>query len=164
MTAGSIVVGDIFLIDGTASANLSGGTIFSDDDLRIRADAVVTVTGGLWETGDKLEVGEDPADGGSLFVNGGTVRAEEFGGVAGDGLIQINGDGVIEFLNATESLAAVLGYIAAGDFTTTGERLGVKLVDVGGVPYTQLLVVPEPSSAGLVLAALTPLAWRRRNR
>lgn len=162
MSAGDLTVGDIFLVDGTAQATLSGGVINSVDDLRIRNGGVVNISGGLWETGDKLEVGEDAVDGGSLFVTGGILRAEEFGSVAGDGLIQIDGEGVIQFLSSEESVGDVLGYIADGFFTTTGPLLGVSSVDVAGVTYTQISVVPEPATLGSVLLGLAIARGRRR--
>ncbi|HMP07023.1 MAG TPA: hypothetical protein PJ982_11775, partial [Lacipirellulaceae bacterium] len=155
MSGGAITIVDVFLVDQTATVNMSGGSIVSQGDLRIRRDAVVTVTGGLLETKDGLELGSGATPGGSLFVNGGIVRAAKLDAVPGPtGFAEVNGAGLLQFLNSLESIAAVQGYIGSGYITTSGPGLLVSIVDVSGVPYPQVSAIPEPD----------PRAERQRTR
>ena len=158
MSAGNINVGDVFLVDEDATVDLSGGAIFAVDDLRVEKNAVVTVTGGLLETGDKIRVGQAPGDGGSLFVNGGIVRGEGFESSVGTtSLLEVNGSGLLQFLNSEESVPDVIGYINSGLITTSELaplNLAVQIVDVGGTDYTQVSIVPEPLSAVLLSLGL----------
>lgn len=166
MSAGTINVGDVFLIDGSATVDLSGGSIFSEDDLRVRNDAVFTISGGMFETNDKLEIGEAPGDGGSIFINGGIVRAADFEeSVGSTSLLEVNGSGVLQFLQSAQSVNDVLGYILGGVITTNDIGLGVSTVNVGGTFYTQVAVVPEPASVVLFgLGSIVITATRRRNK
>ncbi|HMO87046.1 MAG TPA: hypothetical protein PKC18_19225 [Lacipirellulaceae bacterium] len=166
MSGGAITIVDVFLVDQTATVNMSGGSIVSQGDLRIRRDAVVTVTGGLLETKDGLELGSGATPGGSLFVNGGIVRAAKLDAVPGPtGFAEVNGAGLLQFLNSLESIAAVQGYIGSGYITTSGPGLLVSIVDVSGVPYTQVSAIPEPATATLAsLCGLMLVGAARRRK
>ena len=140
---GQINIGDVFLIDGTATFNLLGGSVSSIDDIRLRADAVANVSGGLWVTQDALQVGEGAVVGGALLLTGGTVRAEniDFGG---DGTIAIDSLGLLQLQNTNVGVAAAEAFILGGRITSSG-TLEVSVVDIGGIDFTQISV----QSAGL---------------
>lgn len=166
MSNGSVAIGDVFLVDENATVDMSGGSIVSVDDLRIRRNAVVTVTGGLLETGDDLAMGDedDGVDGGTLFVNGGIVRANEAGDFVAPFLLEVNGEGLLQFLNRAESVSDIRELVRDGIISTSENMpLGVSVVDVDGVDFTQVSVVPEPSCVvSICLVAMILFSFRRK--
>ncbi len=154
MSGGRIEVNDVFLVDQTATVNLSGGAIVTTSSggaLRIRRDSVVNITGGLLETKDDLELGSGATAGGTVNLDGGVLRAFRLNGAPGPtGIVNING-GKLQFLNSQETETEVAGYITSGYFATSFPSLFVNTVDVDGLLYTQVCAVPEPATMFLFL-------------
>ena len=140
MSGGDINIGDVFLIDNMASVDLSGGTISAVDDIRIRRSGEVRVTGGLLVTQDNLNFGNSGVPfvgGGLLDVDGGIVRADDFGDIVGDAAITIDGTGALQINNSFYSVTDANNDITSGFISSSG-TLSVSVVDVGGVDFTQI--------------------------
>ncbi|MDZ4656098.1 MAG: hypothetical protein SH868_00825 [Bythopirellula sp.] len=145
MSAGTITIADVLLVDHFASIDLSGGTITAAAEqpgaIRVRRDGEIRVTGGLLESKDDLELGNGSIPGGTIKIDGGIVRALSFSGAGAAGEIKINDDGLLQFLNMNETVAEVEAYITSGLFTTSAmSGLDVTTVDVSGMLYTQVAV------------------------
>lgn len=139
MTAGEINIGDVFLVDGTASVDLMGGTISSVDDVRIRSDGAINVSGGSLLTLDEIDLGDGSDPGGTLSVTGGLVRGDRFSFGPG-GSISLDDTGLLQVVNAQESVTDVEALITGGTITSSSD-LSVSVVSVDGVDYTQVAVV-----------------------
>ncbi len=172
VTGGVVNVGDNLQTTGNASILVDGGTIIGNDDFRWDGDPQITITSGLMEVIDKLRFDElNPATTGKLTINGGVVRSQEYGLDGGSrGLIEINGDGVYQVDQSELSIAEAQMLIAAGVHLTTSElnplvATSVVVPDFFGQPnltFTQISVIPEPTSGLLLLLALCGLRMRRR--
>ncbi|MGL4513022.1 MAG: PEP-CTERM sorting domain-containing protein [Lacipirellulaceae bacterium] len=166
ISGGSISIADVLLIDNLASIDMSGGTITSAatqaGGTRIRRGGEVRITGGLFLTRDDLELGTSTIAGGSLLIDGGIARALTLSSTGATAQIAVNGTGLLQFSNALQSVAAIEGLISSG-LIVSNSLLLVSIVDVAGAPYTQVSVVPEPTSFAIVaLGASIAFAARRR--
>ena len=78
---------------------------------------------------------------GAASVLGGILRADDFDESASTGLVEIGGSGLLQFNNASESIAAIEALISAGTFFTNDPGgLVVSVVDVDGTNFTQVAV------------------------
>jgi hypothetical protein len=166
ISGGSITIADVLLVDNLASIDMSGGSILSAatqaGGTRIRRGAEVRLTGGLFETRDDLELGTSSIAGGSLLIDGGIARAATLSSTGATAQIAVNGAGLLQFSNALQSVTAVEGLITGGLIVSNSPLL-VSVVDVGGVNYTQVSVIPEPASLAIVACGIAlGLAVRRR--
>ncbi|WP_148075660.1 hypothetical protein [Bythopirellula goksoeyrii] len=142
MTAGTINVGSDIRMYRNSSLDLDGGTIivantvnlgFTDANITQTPNVSANILSGLLQANNALRVQ------GSVVVDGGILRAGSFNEALSVGTIEINGNGLLQFKNAQESVAAVQGLITSGFFTTSGASpLSVSVVDVGGTDYTQV--------------------------
>ncbi len=142
MTAGTINVGSDIRMYRNSSLDLDGGTImvanaanlgFTDSNVTQTPNVTVNIMSGLLQANNALRVQ------GSVVVDGGILRAGSFNEAVSTGTIEINGNGLLQFKNAQESVSAVQGLITSGIFTTSGgSPLTVSVVDVGGTDYTQV--------------------------
>lgn len=150
MTGGTINVATQFTMHRTSIMNLDGGDIFVTGAARLGTEldnpgasqggaqdpnVTVTISDGLLEAGGFLQIG------GSITIDGGTLRANNFNEGVSAGTIEINDDGILQFNNAQESVIDVQNLITGGTITTTsGSPLVVEVVDVGGTDFTQVSV------------------------
>ena len=145
MTAGTINVGTTLRLHRLSSLNLEGGEIFVSGAARLGTefglnenflqtpDVTVTITDGLLRANGFLQIG------GSITLDGGILRANRFDEVLSIGTIDINADGILQFDNSQESVAAVEALIAGGTITTSeASPLTVGIVDVDGTDFTQV--------------------------
>jgi len=96
-------------------------------------DVSVSITDGLLESSDFLQIG------GTVTVGGGILRADSFNEAVSTGTVEINAGGLLQFNNAQESVASVEALIASGFFTTSeASPLTVEIVDVDGTNFTQV--------------------------
>jgi hypothetical protein len=187
MTGGTINVGTVTLLSSplrlyrTSSLNLDGGEILVagsaelgtetglNPDFLQAPNVTVSITDGLLQAGSFLQIG------GSIVLDGGILRADSFNESLSAGTVDINGNGLLQFNNTQESVAAVEALITSGFFTTSeASTLAVDVVDVGGIDFTQVSVspallvagavtIPEPSSVALALLASIGVVFARGN-
>ncbi len=183
VNGGDLTVGDRLIGNDNAGIIVNGGRVAAEDDFYFFDNTQVTVNGGLMEVDDKLRFDDDPSKSGKLTINGGVVRAEDFGLNITDiltdfrGEVEINGDGVLQIFQgdgstlANLTVATAQALIDQGTILTTSEPggLGVRSVVVPSsfqgtdVTFTEILVIPEPASMLLVgLAGLAMVCQRRR--
>jgi hypothetical protein len=166
ISGGSITIADVLLVDNLASIDMSGGTITSAatqaGGTRIRRGGEVRLTGGLFLTRDDLELGTSTIPGGSLLIDGGIARAQTLSSTGATAQIAVNNTGLLQFANALQSVTAVEGLISSGLIVSNSPLL-VSIVDVSGVAYTQVSVIPEPSCFVIAaFGATLALGSRRR--
>ena len=152
MTGGVINVGTDFPHDvrmyRNSVLNLDGGEIFIAGDANFGllgdinsqggeepGNVTVTITDGLLQANDSMLIN------GAASVMGGILRAGDFDESASTGAVEVGGSGLLQFNNASESVAAVEALISAGTvFTNDPSGLLVSVVDVDGTDFTQVAV------------------------
>ena len=172
---GTVDVGDNWTAAGNASFQIDSGSVIVRDDIRWGpSDAQGVINGGEVIVFDKVRLNDDPNSSAKLTINGGFLRSDEYG-VNGTlrGLIEINNDGFYQVDNSELSKSEAETLIASGtNFITSdpGPRfLGVTLVTVPdffgqtNVLFTQISLIPEPTSFALLAMAGFGLAIRRRS-
>ena len=184
VNGGTLSIADRLVMDSNAGLVVDGGGIVADDDVFFFGGSQITVNSGSMIVADKLRF-DDVLTTGKLTINGGLVRSQEFGFEAeGDGshvmngTVEINGDGVYQSKAPGEadpisqlSVAQALDLINAGVFITSEAsplHLGVNTVIVpdffgnSNVAFTQISIVPEPTSMLLLGLGGLGLLWRSR--
>ncbi len=167
MTGGVVNVGTDLRMHRNSSLHLDGGTMlisgaaglgWADSVVAQTPNVTVNLSSGLLESASFLRVE------GSVVVDGGILRANSFEDTLSTGTVEINGDGILQFNNAQESVAGVEALSSSGACTTSEALpLTVTIVDVGGTDFTTVAVVPEPSSVVLVLLASITMFSRYRS-
>ena len=185
MTGGTLHVGDRLVTNSNAGVVVSGGDIVADDDFFFFGNSEITVNSGSMTVADKLRF-DDVLTAGTLTVNGGLVRTQEFGFVDDldnyimNGTLEINGSGIFQSEAPEEgdpisqlSIAQANALILAGTITTSEVAPLGLIVQSVVVPdffgnlnltFTQISVgrIPEPSS--VLLLGLGGFGWVLRRR
>jgi hypothetical protein len=173
MTGGTINVGGIMRMYRTSVLNLDGGEILIAGPAELGTetqlnpmflqtpDITVSITDGLLASNNFLKIG------GSVFLDGGILRAASFNESASAGTIEVNEGGILQFNNSQESVANVQSLITSGFITTSSPQgtagFVVEVVDVNGTNFTQVAfaagLTGDYNGDGLVDAADYVL-WR----
>ncbi len=173
MTAGTINVGGVLRLYRLSSLNLDGGEIFVTGAAELGTqtslnasflqdpNVTVSITAGLIESGDFLQIG------GSVVLDGGILRANDFEETLSVGTVEINGGGLLQFKNSLESVMDVEALITSGFFTTSeASPLIVEIVDVDGTNFTQVSVdagIPGDFDGNGVVDGNDFLKWQRED-
>jgi len=184
MNGGTIDIGDRLVMEDNAGLILNGGDIVANDDFFFFGNSQITVNGGSMIVKDKMRFDGDPAKNGKLTINDGLVRSNEFSLNITDitdfrGVVEINGDGVYQVEQGDGStissltVAQAQALVDEGVHFVTSEggplRLGVSTVIVAdffgktNVAFTQISVIPEPTSMLLLSLGGLGLMLRRRS-
>jgi hypothetical protein len=183
MTGGTVTIGDRLQVTANGNLLVSGGEILAADDFFFFDSSTVTMEGGLMATIDKISNGNStPAGPARLFINDGIMRGNEW---TDDpelevddptrfmSVIEINGNGKLQIEQVNFPVSEARGLIMEGVHLTTTEPGGQLRIQTVVVPeffgstdvvFTQISLVPEPSSLMLLAVGGIAAMFARRRR
>ena len=156
--------------------NMFGGTVAATNYISAGwgttgagEENIINMSGGLLEMGD-LEVGR--FGDGTVNLSGGVINVNVFGSGAytnglvfdtngGDGLLDITGDGTVNWLggNFTNEVNA---FVTSGDITASGAGQFVSAIYDTGSNTTVVTAIPEPATLGMIALLGGVMFWIRR--